>query len=208
MTKLYYSPGSCALGIHVILEEIGKAYDLALVSTKDGDQHKPAYLAVNPKAKVPALDFGGARVLTEFPAIAHFLAQSSPEAGLWPAGVLEGARCFEMLDYICGTVHPQGFTRQFRAGNFTPTEADQPKVVEQGKAIAAKCFGVLEAGWGEKPWALETGYSVADAAVFFVEYWAVKRSGIELPPKLAAHYAAMLARPAVQRALAQEGLAA
>jgi glutathione S-transferase len=56
-------------------------------------------------------------------------------------------------------------------------------------------------------WVLPDGYSIADAALFFVEYWAVKRSGMTLPPKLDAHYKAMLARPAVQRALTQEGMA-
>jgi len=44
--------------------------------------------------------------------------------------------------------------------------------------------------------------------LFFVEYWAARRSGMALPPHLDAHLKAMLARPAVQRALSQEGLAA
>jgi hypothetical protein len=34
--KLHYSPGACSLGIHVILEEIGKPYELSLVALKDG----------------------------------------------------------------------------------------------------------------------------------------------------------------------------
>ncbi len=39
--KLYYAPGACSLGIHALLEEIGKPYDLHLVSLKDGEQRKP-----------------------------------------------------------------------------------------------------------------------------------------------------------------------
>ena len=57
-------------------------------------------------------------------------------------------------------------------------------------------------------WALPGGYSIADAALFFVEYWWVKRLGNQLPPKLAAHLERMLARPAVKRALEAEGLSA
>ncbi|MFT8244500.1 glutathione S-transferase family protein [Roseomonas sp. BN140053] len=205
--KLYYAPGACSLGIHVILEEIGKPYELSAVALKDGAQHKPEYLAVNPKAKVPALDTGST-VITEFPAIALWLGASNPEAQLWPAAPDAQARCLEALDYVVGNIHAQGFTRQFRPANFTPSEADQPKVVEQGKEMAAKGFGNLEKLWHGEEWVLPSGYSVADAALFYTEYWATRRSGMTLPPKLARHLEAMLARPAVQRALQQEGLAA
>ena len=206
--KLFYSPGACSLGIHVILEEIGKPYELALVALKDGAQHKPDYQAVNPKSKVPALDRGDGRALTEFPAIALWLAKANPEAGLIPADLDGEVRCLEMLDYVCGTIHPHGFSRQFRPGNFAFREEDHPKSVELGRQNAAKYFDMLQKGWHGGTWALASGYSVADAALFFVEYWATRRSGLALPPALGAHLAAMLARPAVQRALAQEGLAA
>ncbi len=206
--KLYYSPGACSLGIHVVLEEIGKPYELGLVALKEGAQHKPEYKAVNPKSKVPALDRGDGKVLTEWPVIAFWLAKSNPEAGLIPTDFEGEVRCLEAMDFICGTIHPQGFTRQFRAANFTPREEDQPKVVEQGKELAAKFFDIVEKTWTGGTWLLPSGYSVADAALFFVEYWATRRSGMKLPPRLDAHLAAMLARPAVQRALAQEGLKA
>ena len=113
-----------------------------------------------------------------------------------------------MMDFICGTVHPQGFTRQFRPANFTFSEADHPKSVELGKQNAARYFDLLQKTWAGDTWLLPSGYSVADAALFFVEYWATRRSRMTLPPKLDAHLKAMLGRPAVQRALSQEGLAA
>jgi glutathione S-transferase len=209
MMKLYYSPGACSVGIHVVLEEIGRPYELALVALKDGAQHKPEYAAVNPKSKVPALRRDDGSVLTEWPVIAAYLAKTNPEAGLIPKDLEGETRCMEMMDYVCGTIHPQGFTRQFRAANFAQREEDQPKVVEQGKQLAAKYFDTLEKGWehgGE--WVLPSGYSVADAALFFVEYWAARRSGMALPPHLDAHLKAMLERPAVRRTLQQEGLPA
>jgi glutathione S-transferase len=206
--KLFYSPGACSLGIHVILEELGKPFETQVINTRTGDQHQPGFLAVNPKAKVPALQRDDGSVLTEFPVIATWLAKSNPEARLIPTDLEGETRCAELLDYVCGTIHPQGFTRQFRAGLFTPNEADQPAVVEQGKALAQKYFTLLDAHWAGGIWVLPSGYSVADAALFFVEYWGARRSGMALPPHLAAHLAAMLARPAVQRALATEGLPA
>jgi glutathione S-transferase len=207
--KLYYAPGACSVGIHVVLEEIGRPYELQLVALKDGEQHKPEYTAVNPKSKVPALRRDDGSVLTEWPVIAAYLAKTNPEAGLIPTDLEGEIRCLEAMDYVCGTIHPQGFTRQFRSANFTPREEDQPKVVEQGKQLAAKYFDTLEKGWThDGPWMLPSGYSVADAALFFVEYWATRRSGMTLPPHLDAHLKAMLARPAVQRTLRQEGLPA
>src|SRR4028119_277176 len=71
---LYYSPGACSIGIHVLLEEIGKPYTAHKLSFPDREQYKPEFLAINPKAKVPTLVRDDGTVLTEFPAIATWLA--------------------------------------------------------------------------------------------------------------------------------------
>jgi glutathione S-transferase len=47
-------------------------------------------------------------------------------------------------------------------------------------------------------------YSIADAALFFLEFWAVRRVAMTLPPALESHFQRMLARPAVQRAIAAQ----
>jgi glutathione S-transferase len=77
--KLFYGPGACSIGIHVILEELGAPFETQAVSTRDGSVRKPEYLAINPKAKVPALLRDDGTVLTEFPVIAWWLARSNPE---------------------------------------------------------------------------------------------------------------------------------
>jgi glutathione S-transferase len=191
-----------------MLEEIGKPFDLELVALKDQAQNSPAFRAVNPKGKVPVLvrDDGG--VLTEFTAIAFWLGAAFPEAKLLPANLDAQADTLSFVDYIAGTVHPQGFTRQFRAGRFTPNPADEPKVIEQGKALAAEYLETIDKTWKGGEWVMPQGYSIADAALFFVEYWAVKRVGMPVPARIDAHLKAMLARPAVQRALAASGMAA
>ncbi|MDJ0388582.1 glutathione S-transferase N-terminal domain-containing protein [Roseomonas sp. E05] len=204
--KLYYSPGACSLGIHVVLEEIGKPFEAVRTPLKEGAQNTPEFQAINPKGKVPTLQRDDGSVLTEWPAIAFWLAASNPESKLWPEGIEAQARAYEVMDYACGTIHPQGFSRLFNQARFAPSEADHPKVVEQGRGIAEKGFAVLEKQWAGQEWVLPSGYSVADAAVFFVSYWAVKRMNMTLPPRIAAHFERMLARPAVQRALATEGL--
>ncbi|EHL96675.1 putative glutathione S-transferase [Acetobacteraceae bacterium AT-5844] len=206
--KLFYSPGACSVAIHVILEEIGRPHELQLVSLKDQAQFTPEFRAVNPKGKVPVLLRDNGKVLTELTAIAFYLGAAYPEAGLWPADLDDQAETLAFVDYIAGTVHPQGFTRQFRASRFTPNPADEAKVVEQGKELAAGYFKTIDETWKGDTWVMPFGYSIADAALFFVEFWAVKRVGMPVPPRIEAHLKAMLGRPAVQRALAASGMSA
>ncbi|OYV28276.1 MAG: glutathione S-transferase, partial [Acidocella sp. 20-61-6] len=80
--KLFYSPNACSMAIHIVLEEIGKPYELALVDFAKASQYQPEYLAVNPKSKVPALMRDDGAVLTELPAIAWYLAKTNPQANL------------------------------------------------------------------------------------------------------------------------------
>jgi glutathione S-transferase len=71
-----------------------------LVALKDGAQYMPDYVAINPKSKVPALDRGDGRVLTEWPVIAAWLAKANPEAKLMPTDLEGETRCAELTDFI------------------------------------------------------------------------------------------------------------
>ena len=82
--KLLYAPGACSIGIHVLMEEIGKPYEAERVNLQQGEQYKPPFTTVNPKSKVPTLTKDDGSVLTEFPAIAYWLARKNPFADLLP----------------------------------------------------------------------------------------------------------------------------
>ena len=71
--------------------------------------------------------------------------------------------------------------------------------------MAEKGFGVLDKAMAGKEYAIGP-FSIADAAIFYVEFWS-KRVGLTLPSNCAGHLGRMLARPAVQRVMQQEGLA-
>ena len=62
--KLYYMPGACSLGIHVILEEIGKPYDLHKIDGAKQEQYGPDFVKINPKSKVPTLSRDDGSTLT------------------------------------------------------------------------------------------------------------------------------------------------
>ena len=203
--KLMYSPGACSVGIHVLLEEIGKPYEAQLVNLREGGQFKPEYTSVNPKSKVPALVRDDGSVLTEYPAIAYWLARTNPDKKLVPDDTEAQARMIEAMDYTIATVHMQGFSRLFRASNYTPNPADEDKVKERGKEMVEKGFAVLDKALAGKDY-VAGSFSIADTALFYVEFWGAKRMNMKLPPNCDAHLNRMLARPAVQRVMQQEGL--
>lgn len=205
--KLYYSPGACSLGIHVLLEEIGKPYDTSAVSLRGGEQHKPEFTSVNPKSKVPTLVRDDGSVLTEFPAISFWLARTNPDAGLLPSDVESQTRALEALDYVVATIHMQGFSRMFGPANFGPGADDADKVKARGREIAEKGLALMDKALAGKEYIVGR-FSIADAALFYVEFWGAGPMKVSVPANCAAHLARMKARPAVARALSQEGLAA
>jgi glutathione S-transferase len=80
---LYHSPNSRSAGALTLLEELGAPYDLNIINMKAGEQRQPAYLAVNPMGKVPAIRHGEA-LITEQVAIFIYLADLFPDAKLAP----------------------------------------------------------------------------------------------------------------------------
>ncbi len=205
--KLHYSPGACSVGIHILLEEIGKPYEAVLTSTREGAQFRPEFVAINPKSKVPTLVRDDGSVLTEFPAIAFWLARTNPEAKLLPDDPESQARALEAMDYCVATMHMQGFTRIFRPANFSANEADHPAIKARGEEIFSKGLALMDKALEGKEYLLGR-FSIADAALFYCCFWWTARVKKPLPANLAAHYARMKARPAVQRVLAAEGIAA
>ena len=205
--KLMYAPGACSIGIHVLLEEIGKPYETQRVNLAEGAQYKQDFTSVNPKSKVPTLVRDDGSVLTEFPAIAYWLARTNPQAKLLPDDPDAQARALEAMDYVVATMHMQGFTRIFRPGNFSPNEADADAVKARGREIFEKGLAIMDKALAGKDYIVGQ-YSIADAALFYVEFWGAARLKLTLQANCAAHFQRMMARPAVQRMMQQEGLAA
>ena len=201
--KLYYAPGVCSIGIHVLLEEIGKPYQLELVNLREGAQNKPPFTAVSPKGKVPALERDDGSVLTEFPVIARWLGK---QANLLPKDDEADTRAMEAMEYAVGTMHGQGFARLFRTERFAPSPSDHEAVKAAGREVVEKGFAVLDKALAGKNYVAGNEFSPADTALFYVEFWAAKRLNMKLPASVSAHYDRMMSRPSVQRVMQQEGL--
>ena len=204
MTTLYWAPHTCAIGIHILLEEIGTPYQTE--KFQSGDLTKPEFLAINPKGKVPTIRRDDGSILTEFGVIAYWLANAHPDAKLVPADKEAETRGAEMMDYAVGTVHGQGFARMFLPTRFEPQDIVHKaglgagSVKQQGREMVEAGFAILDRALGGRPFAGGEAFGIFDAALFYCERWAVEED-ITLPAGLAGHLARMKARPAVRRVL-------
>lgn len=198
--KLFHAPGACSLGIRVLLEEIGAPHEVVTLDLRAGGQRGPDYLAINPKGKVPALLRDDGSVLTEFPAIALWLARTHPEAGLWPTGLEEEVRAMELLDYLVSTVHMRGFTLLLVPQKFVPGEEAQAALRAHGRAVATEGLAQVAERLGNRPFLHGARPGVTDAALFYILRWAAA-VGVALPDVLRALDDRMMARDAVRRAL-------
>lgn len=199
--RLYFAPDTVARASLIVLEEIGVPFEAVQVDFKRGAQRGAEYLGINPKGRVPSL-VTGQGVLTETPAILTYLAQQFPAAQLLPADLFQAAQVQEFCAYLCATVHVS-HAHRVRGARWS----DDPAVIAGLKVKVAQNMGdhfaYLEGRYGG-PWVMGS-YSVADPYLFVVAGW-LGSDGVDIArfPKIAAHHAAMIARPAVQRALRRE----
>jgi glutathione S-transferase len=211
----YMTPGSCSTGIHILLEELELPFQVTVLNLPAGQHREPAYLAVNPKGSIPALVLADGQVLTEFQAIAYWLARAHPRRQLLSDDLLQAARSIALMDHVVGTVHGAGYTRIFTTDTYLPegllqgqdeaTRAQWAEAVKaRGHEIVKQGFDIIEACLVDGAWASGERFGIADAAFFYVAFWADKL-GLSLPPLCLALYKRLRERPVVRQVLAEEG---
>ena len=197
MEKLCHAKKTCSMGIHVLLEEIGAPYDLRIVDFSKGEQKTPEYKALNPKGKVPALVRQDGSILTEFAAIAMWLSLTNPEKKLMPTDQEGIVRTVETLDFIVGTVHMLSWRMWRRPDIYSDNLTGHDLLKARGKVAMLDALNVVDAQLADKEY-LMGEFSIADAALYYTEYWAVDVAGWTLPQNIQAHYELMKTRPSVQ----------
>lgn len=203
---LYYSPGACSLAPHIMLEEAGAAYSLTRVAIAEGANLEPAYLAVNPRGRVPALSVGGT-VITENLAVMTYIARRFPEARLTPSDDLMAARVYERLSFFAASVHV-AFAQVWRMQRFSADPAAYAAIQEGGRAALVGYFDEIEQILKAQPYIAGPHMTAADGYPFVLIRWARKLGfDVRRYPAWVAHTQSMLALPAVVRAVQQEGLA-
>ncbi|MCK0149266.1 glutathione S-transferase family protein [Marivita sp. S6314] len=205
MLTLYYAKGSSALASHILLEEVGADYAVHEVPIQHGAHKEPAFLAVNPKARVPALQTPEG-VLTENPAILNYVAATHPQAGMLPDTPFQRAQADALNAYLCATMHV-AFAHKLRGARWADTEEARADMANKVAENLADCCALLEEHYIKGPWALGDQFTVCDAYLALVPLW-LGKAGVDISayPKLQAHSDAMKQRPAALTVMAIHGI--
>jgi len=189
---------------HITLEEAGAAYEVQPTLVDKGEQQSEAYLKINPRGKVPALQLEDGKILTENAAILSYVAKKFPEANLWPCDPMAEVRAISTMAWFSNTVHP-AFAHFVRPERFTADAAGAEKVREQGKKTFWGCVQEIDKMLIGKEWVLGSQFTVCDPFALVFYGWGLRAA---LPMKDLGSYSALkdrlLKRPAVRRILEKE----
>lgn len=201
MLELTLAKGTVSLAAHILLEEIGVEHQLRWIDFSSGEQTKSEYHRINPKGRVPALITENG-ILTETSAILNYLARTYPEAGLLPETPWMQAKLEEMHLYLAATMHVN-HAHKMRGSRWSDDEAARATMTAKVAENMGECARIIETHYLGSPWVLGETYSSADIYLFTICRW-LEGDGVDIrkTPRLAEHFSAMHARPAVKRAVA------
>ncbi len=154
---------------------------------------------------MPALEIEPGVILTETPAILGYLAELAPRLELLPLGKLARARANEWMSLLASAVHV-AFISSYRPERSPSDAAAHAALKVDGKQRFFELLRYVEGRLPAEGFMLGESYSLCDsyAAVFWL--WAKR---MDLPvaelPRYGRLVERVLARPAVRRALEQEG---
>ncbi len=199
--KLYYSPGACSLSPHIIASEAELPIELIKVDlesklTETGEDFRQ----LNPNGYVPLLILDDGNRLTEGPAIVQYLADQAPDKRLIPAaGTFERYKLQQWLNFISTEIH-KSFSPLFN-----------PVAPEAAKKLATTILmtrlDTVAELLSSQPFLLGDNFSVADAYLFVTLSWGqYVNIDISRWPALARYADRISERPAVQKAMKEEGL--
>jgi len=191
MLKLYHMAPSRGSIVRWMLEEIGEPYEVQVL--KPGENREPAYLAINPMGKVPALEHDGT-IITEASAICCYLADAFPEARLnVPIGDPRRGPYLKWLFFGPTCIEPAIADRAFPREKPAPRSALGYGDYETTMEVVARA---VEPG----PWIMGDQFTAADVVIGSGLRWGTMFGLIEPRPEFTAYLARIEERPALRRA--------
>ena len=202
MIKHYYWPTPNGHKTAIMLEEVGLECDLHAVNILEGEQFDPAFIAISPNNRIPAiLDTEGPRgepyAVFESGAILMYLAEKTGK--LWPQDLAARYEIIQWLMFQMGNVGPMFGQNGYFQG-YCPE--DVPLARERYHKVSLQLYGVLERRLAESEYLGGPDYSIADIATY---PWTMPRQqemhciDIAEFPQVKRWGDAIAARPAVQR---------
>jgi GST-like protein len=199
MIKFYYHPSPNPAKVALFLEESGLPYEVVPVDTRKGEQFSPAFLAINPNSKTPAITDDAIRVF-DSNAILLYLAEKTGK--FLPENANARGELLSWLMFVATGVGPySGQAVHFT--HFAPKGLDY--AVDRYLFEARRHFGILNDQLAKQPYMLGEAYTIIDMAVWgwarvvpFIlgdDAWAIL-------PHLKRLFDHVSARPAAVRAMA------
>jgi glutathione S-transferase len=203
--KLYYAPGACSLASHIVIEETGIPYETARLNLAEGDQRKPEYLRLNPRGRVPTCVVDG-KVITENVGIIAYFAGGHPQAGIWPKDTWHQALAVSTMAWLSNTVQP-AYGHLVRPARYADDAPSQESIKAKGRTSFEEYLREIDALLAGKKWCIGDRYTAVDAYLLVFYRWGNRQ---KMPVRDLKHYTAVmervLARPAVKRVMADEGI--
>jgi glutathione S-transferase len=213
MIQLHYYPGTAAMVPHILLEEIAQPYERVLVDRAAGEHKAAGYLALNPNGLIPVLTDGDL-VLYETAAIVLHLCDTHPQQQLAPpVGTVARAHFYKWLVWCTNTL--QAALLLYFYPERWVNEGDAAGAAQLKSHAESKVGGMLDQLDAELarhggPWFAGDAFTALDAYVFTLCRWTrnFKSPPARDRPHLGPYLRRVLERPALQRVMANEKLAA
>ena len=196
---LYYAPAVCSLAPHIVLHEIGVAFELVRVDLRTRKTSDGRVLAdIHTKDSVPVLALADGSLLTETATILLYLADLRPELGLAPPPASPArVRAHELLGFLATELH-KGFAP------FTVMANPSDDSRRWAAARLAARVAVLEAMLGERSYLGGEAFAVADAYAYWALGTYTKLTRVPLGERLRGYVDRVGQRPSVAAALTQQ----
>lgn len=204
--RLYGSKNSRSLRCVWALEEAGATYDYQRVNMMKGEGYAPAFKAVNPLGKIPALQ-DGTLTLTESMAIVQYVADKFPEAALMPTDPAGRAEVHRWIYYAATEVEPHLWAvaqHRFALPEDKRVAALEPTTVWQ----LARSLRPIETALAAEPFIAGAAFSAADIVVFHCLVWALSAKLDGVGDASLAYIERLKTRPAYRRAVERERIEA
>jgi glutathione S-transferase len=207
MYKLYARKGAGSAAVEAFLAGLGVDHEIVEVEKNRDGTFPDWFMAINPRAEIPALELSDKSLMTESAAMMIHLADAHPEAGLAPTvGTPARAQYLRWLLYMASAAYNSDLRMYYpQRYSLDPSHADGIKA----KAIIdlARDFDIFAKEMGEGPFILGDKMCAADIYVAMLLVWSNDVDGLFAKhPKLKRLYDGVSALPAVRKAWDRNGM--
>lgn len=199
----YYAPMSSATRVHWALDELALPYDKVKLDLRAGDQHKPAFLKLNPNGKVPVLVDNTHPIFESLAILVHLGDKYGSGRQLWPE-LKQPARLHALSWTVWSstTLGPHLHRYLINVTGALPPEERSASQAEHAKKEFHHDLQLLEERLQERPFLIADHFTLVDLSVAGLLHYALQKSvDISAFPRLSEWTATCLRRPCLKPAL-------